>query len=127
KQDGVLLPNTSVRVENYDGSGPEGYSNNSTSTDANGHFSISGIPFGLVRVTSNGSVRGFVEQNFAPGSSPFDIQLDFNSALFKNYNVQLQGADSFLYSVSCDGSIEDGHSINGGNYAFSYAFTPFVN
>ena len=119
-QNGGPLTSTTVRLRVYDGQGPEGYYSTSTSTDTNGQFSFTGVPFGTVYLSVNTSPRAYSEQVLTSANSPLDFQMDVTDLTsFTAFNVNFEGNAGYHYTINCNGYIQDAYPIEGG---FSDAF-----
>ena len=128
-QNGSPVSEVSVYVSQYDGQGPNGYFNQYTSTDNNGQFSMSGVPFGVVRVTAyNQGQTGLVEQTLNGSNTPLNFTVDLNSN-FTSLNYTLDGNDGYRYIAQCSGTVYWGGPINGSynQSAFSTGFLPVIN
>ena len=128
-QNGAPMVNSYVDIYSYDGQGPEGYYSNSVRSDANGHFSVSNVPLGTVRILSDSSPQVYLEQTLTAANSPLDFPLDAtNTGAFTNFNVTLDGNDGYRYGINCQGYLFYGYSLTSEtSTVFSHGLVTRIN
>lgn len=118
KTDGVTpLPRARVTLENMEHSSTQGFYQKNVTADDAGNFVATGIQAGKVRVVAFDPAQltsgGINEAQLSSGDTSV-VNVTLGNAFGLRYgSYNLDGADGFRYDVSCDGSLDNGGTVNG--------------
>lgn len=114
------VPSASVRVENIDSTGPQGFYSQQAVTDNGGSYSLGNVPVGNVRVSSSdpndSSSSGFtLGRVTANQNATVNVVLGRGFAFFRPgfFNFNLDGTIGFRFDIDCDGEIDRGGRTDG--------------
>lgn len=114
------VPNATIRIENLDSTGPEGYFFNRFTTDATGSYQLVNVPVGTVRVSSsdpqNQASSGFAAGQVSAGqNATVNVVLGQGFSFFRPnfFAFNLDGNNGYRFDIDCDGEIDSGGRIDG--------------
>lgn len=127
-------PNASVRIENLDSTGPEGFFQQQLNADSSGNYQLNNIPVGTVRIAaadtgspqpgspaalgasnSSSTSRGVsLGQVTANQNSIINVVLGQGFSFFPQFSTfNLDGTNGYRFDIGCDGEINRGGRLDG--------------